>query len=486
MWKRWFMIPALACAGMSLVLVAADKPAPAPIQPAPTAIESPKMMQKVFAVADLVVPLDASASCSGQAEMSAFGCAFCCPLLFPPSKNEERLMQMITSTVEPKSWCQAGGQGSVEYFPIGMGLVVYNSADVIRQVETFLESLRSLQEVNVEVHLRLLQLSDACFKKCGLKLSGGNCEHSFCNENDLRALLECVQADPQSNIMCMPRLMVMNGQTASVRTVSEQYERGGVHTEDMNGSTSTRVERVELGTSVEIVAAVSAHRTFVNLTLNCKCGELPHGDAKANKCATCCGTFAVPCSKSVVVYCGTITCLEPCHAPLLTKLPYLNRLFREGAVSCEKHCVLIATPTIRCGAAQACPPQAYCPKQCQSRPMPLTGASQQVKPASFPVADGALAPLPPAPAQPAPKMSPVEQRAAKMAEKLVEKYYAALEKGEAEKARKYARQALDLDPGCFGPTKASSRMTWPRETQWELFQDKPGHLTPDRVRGGME
>src|ERR1700722_18201281 len=56
----------------------------------------------------------------------------------------------------------------------------------------------------------------------------------------------------------------------------------------------------------------------------------------------------------------------------------------------------------------------------------------------------------PAEIQPVQKVkSAVEMRAAKKADKLMQKYRDACAAGNPEKARKYARQALDLDPECF-------------------------------------
>src|SRR5262249_20836834 len=47
------------------------------------------------------------------------------------------------------------------------------------------------------------------------------------------------------------------------------------------------------------------------------------------------------------------------------------------------------------------------------------------------------------------RKSPQELRNEKMAAKLMEKYHKAIADGDLEKARKYGRQALDLDPACF-------------------------------------
>jgi hypothetical protein len=104
-----------------------------------------------------------------------------------------------------------------------------------------------------------------------------------------------------------------------------------------------------------------------------------------------------------------------------------------------------------------------------------------------------IAPSPVTKAEP----SAVEQRAAKSAAKLVRKYHEACAKGEPEKARKYARQALDFDPACFaersvaaGPEKMinESEDFRPIRNEWRKvwMNDQPSHLTPERVHGGIQ
>jgi hypothetical protein len=100
--------------------------------------------------------------------------------------------------------------------------------------------------------------------------------------------------------------------------------------------------------------------------------------------------------------------------------------------------------------------------------------------------------------------SPKEQRLEKKAAALVEKYHAACKAGDLEKARKLARQALDLNPTCFDKLSSEaaasgfSSRTKPvidqhedihvirQEWQQIWFHYQPPHMTPERVHGGIQ
>jgi len=59
---------------------------------------------------------------------------------------QDQLIKMITSTIKPESWSEMGGPGTIDYWPMGMALVVNNSADVQEQVADFLAALRRLMD----------------------------------------------------------------------------------------------------------------------------------------------------------------------------------------------------------------------------------------------------------------------------------------------------------------------------------------------------
>ena len=56
----------------------------------------------------------------------------------------ETLMRFIANAVAPKSWEQAGGDGTMQYFPFGTAIVVYQPQPVQEEVARFLTDLRRM------------------------------------------------------------------------------------------------------------------------------------------------------------------------------------------------------------------------------------------------------------------------------------------------------------------------------------------------------
>ncbi len=81
---------------------------------------------------------------------------------------EESLIRLITSSVAPETWEAMGGPGRIEYYPLGMALVVNQSPEVIEEVTRLLESLRRLQDLEVAIEVRYIDLSEAFYERIGL------------------------------------------------------------------------------------------------------------------------------------------------------------------------------------------------------------------------------------------------------------------------------------------------------------------------------
>ncbi|WP_162659662.1 type II secretion system protein GspD [Tuwongella immobilis] len=84
---------------------------------------------------------------------------------------EENLMRLIRDNVSPNSWSQVGGAGTIDYYPIGMALVVNQTSDVIEEVYELLEALRRLQDLEVAVEVRIVSLSESFFERIGVDFS---------------------------------------------------------------------------------------------------------------------------------------------------------------------------------------------------------------------------------------------------------------------------------------------------------------------------
>src|SRR5262249_28982082 len=165
----------LAAAVLSAVAVN-----PSPACPPHVAKAKPKLVQRVYSVADLIVlpgsngggaPLPYRHQDQIPEQLADF--------IFIPSLNggegeksgqtlEAHLTKLITETIAPASWEAKGGRGRIDYYPLGMALVITQTADVQEQVADLLDALRRLQDVEVSVEVRLIEVADAFFERIGV------------------------------------------------------------------------------------------------------------------------------------------------------------------------------------------------------------------------------------------------------------------------------------------------------------------------------
>src|SRR5437660_8505264 len=83
-----------------------------------------KLVQRTHLVADLVVPM------RGSKEDGA------------PQNLPHSLMRLLMCSVAPETWAENAGCGTIEYFPLGMTLVINQTPDVQEQIADLLAGLR--------------------------------------------------------------------------------------------------------------------------------------------------------------------------------------------------------------------------------------------------------------------------------------------------------------------------------------------------------
>src|SRR5262249_46080304 len=86
----------------------------------------------------------------------------------PGNTIEDLLIRLITNTIAPDSWSDVGGKGTIQYYPLGLALIVNQTQDVQEQVEDLLKALRRLQDIEVAVEMRIIGLSEEFFERIGL------------------------------------------------------------------------------------------------------------------------------------------------------------------------------------------------------------------------------------------------------------------------------------------------------------------------------
>jgi hypothetical protein len=58
----------------------------------------------------------------------------------------DKLIELITTTIQPNTWNDIGGPGSIQGFESNLSLVVHQTADVHQQIDRLLEQLRTLKK----------------------------------------------------------------------------------------------------------------------------------------------------------------------------------------------------------------------------------------------------------------------------------------------------------------------------------------------------
>jgi type II secretory pathway component GspD/PulD (secretin) len=84
---------------------------------------------------------------------------------------EDQLIKLITNTIQPHSWSDAGGPGTIDYHPLTMALVINQAADIQEQISELLAALRRLQDQEVAVEVRLISVTEDFFERVGVNFN---------------------------------------------------------------------------------------------------------------------------------------------------------------------------------------------------------------------------------------------------------------------------------------------------------------------------
>lgn len=328
---------------------------------APPDVCSSGLVTRVYAVADLVVPLDAVSNRPG-----------------PVQTIEGKLMHLIQGSIQPHTWCLAGGEGHIDYYPLGMSLVVTQTASVQEQVADLLAALRRMQDVEVTVEMRFLTVSTDLIEKLGLREPEGTTPGmALLDDTQVRLLLETAQSDNRTTVMQAPRMTMFNGQRAVVDLTEKQTFVVGVDFESTSGKQVPKpiTRTVSTGLKVAILPTVSPDQRTVSLQLGIDMGRLDaarlmevgpmawtgkrsatgepilHANVKEPRYST------LSLEKTLKLADGTTALLSAWTGqrevrnqvgpPVLSKIPYVNRIFRNVSYGKEtEHTFVMVTPRL--------------------------------------------------------------------------------------------------------------------------------------------
>jgi hypothetical protein len=286
----------------------------------------------VYPVAELVVPID-------------YGDGRACDQTL-----EGRLMELIKTSVAPKSWQDQGGAGTLEYVAQGMFLTVNQSREAQGEVADLLAALRRLQDVEVAVEVRVVHLSpemaarfllkagfeagkaDAVAKFVGIttfgEALGVQCppkvekvdkviDTAILTGKELYPWFQLFQTDPATNIVQAPKITMANGQRAKVMVPGLEYT---------------------------LLPKVGADYRSVRLQVNLQCVQQPQVETIVFK-----QTNIIPDGRTMAVSLGQIMSEARTEStvPVLSKIPYVSRLFRSvGAIHETREAFLFVTPRV--------------------------------------------------------------------------------------------------------------------------------------------
>jgi type II secretory pathway component GspD/PulD (secretin) len=429
----------------------------------------PRPVTATYQVADLVVPVDGSPRVvtlgQGQATAEPLRKTACSQ---KSGTMEDQLITLITSTVAPQSWQSKGGRGTIEYFPLSMALVVNQTPDVQEQIAEMLAALRRLQDAEVAVEIRYVSVSENLVERLGTlpPAEAGNAADgpaaphvTFLDDKQLVQLMEGIQGDTRSNVMQAPKLTVANGQAGVIRVMDKKYFVTGLtttHDADGNICFIPKNEAHDLGMETSVQPTISADRRSVQLHLKVHHAALvsdavplfpvttyikpvkedgtkgepvpftqyiqqPSFDTHAVDT-----TLSIPEGRTALLggwqQTHEVRVANDSTPPVLSKIPYINRMFKNVGYGREtEHVFILVTPRIIIN--EETEERVAAPTIPRAEPAP--GAAEESEP---PVADMA--------------------RQGKVA-RLLAKYHQACADGRLDDARKLAKQALKLDPACF-------------------------------------
>lgn len=322
-------------AGIALLCAALTAPAAGPPHEGEAGLVS-----RVYSVADLVVPIG---PIGGGAQEKTL---------------EGRLIRLVQDMVQPGSWACKGGPGCIDYYPLGMALVVNQTPAAQEQVADLLAALRRLQDVEVSVEMRFVTVSQECLDRLGVSVpeNGSTPGMAVLDDTQVHMLLEAVQGDQGASVMQAPKMTMFNGQRAVLDLSEQQAFITGVEWVEGPGRKVPvpQTTAVKTGLRVSLLPTVAPDNRVVTLQLAADMGVL--AQAKAPVCTgpqcdvlSLQKTFKVADGQTMMLcgWSGQREVRREFSPPVLCKVPYLSQLFRTVGYGKEQTRLLVlVTPRI--------------------------------------------------------------------------------------------------------------------------------------------
>ena len=272
--RKFLSIAAILCA---LPALAREQPKPLPVAPAAAALPVmvpppavarpaaspapavPALQTKVFAVADLVIPIPDFA----LPDYASKPAAPAVPQKPSVEAGSTHLIRLVQSTVRPESWQVAGGRGKMEFFDIGCTLVVENTPEVVAEVAALLDGLRRMQDVSVGIELNVVKVPAGFCARHRVSTAGDE----LLTERELGLLLEVAQGHPTATITRFPKVTAFDGQTVNLKNGDTEFFVTSAEAVKVQGETVIipKNTSVFLGDALTLCGRLTADEKSVNL-----------------------------------------------------------------------------------------------------------------------------------------------------------------------------------------------------------------------------
>lgn len=405
---------------------------------------SAKLVRVTYQVADLVIPIPGTIHTPGDSVSAAVTSA----------TQEGHLIKLITDTVDPRSWSDMGGPGAIDYHPMTMSLVVNQTPAIQEQIQDLLRSLRRLQDQQVSLEVRFLSVGEDFVERIGLETKGGveikpaspsgpGLRGHFLDDAQVSRLMEAVQGDQHANVMQTPKATVFNGQSWDFDAAEPKSFVTGLQVlMGPDGKTvfQPTIQEIPVGTHLTARPVISADRRSVNVSLNVRLTSLEKSVAETTPFeVSYTPTGEAPKAFTQLLQQPPVSQLSLDRAlnipagrtalisgwkrerevrtesgpPVLSEIPYVNRLFKNVGYHRETECVMmLVTPRIIIVEEEERPAGA----------VRQAGFTEEAAPACGKRAEAA---------------------------ELVAKYHRACAEGRGAEATQLAVRALAIDPKCF-------------------------------------
>ncbi len=282
---------------------------------------STKPKTRVFEVADLV-----------HAPLQIPGAA---ALENTAATTAHTLMKLIVAMAKPDTWERHGGAGKIEFIAASDCLCVTNSPEAVAEVAKVLDGLRRMQDSQVSVEMRLFTLPAGLAAKAGWPTADekGKYTAKCWTLDELVKGATLIQADKRVSQLIFPKMNFADGQAGYC---------------EVGDTAPLPPPPSKTGAPIQTVAAGSY---YIGTKFTCTPTESMDGKSVRLKmktlhlCPIGAGgwevqglqndtSVVVPNGNSAVIYLGTVTAEEriETRVPALSKLPYLDRLFRNVGV----------------------------------------------------------------------------------------------------------------------------------------------------------